>query len=136
MSSPTPRLPWGPVSKIPAAPIHPAKLLPEPSPEDASNPDDGLIDLPGQVLNLVVETITVDGSKVASVASPADSPDEKQKPSPAGERTGSGAVSCLLDPVVETIPPSSSQLSFCVQRSFYADPKNRPSSWDPGLCYV
>lgn len=29
VSSPTPRLPWGPVSKIPAAPIHPAKLLPE-----------------------------------------------------------------------------------------------------------
>lgn len=29
VSSPIPRLPWGPVSKIPAAPISPPKLLPE-----------------------------------------------------------------------------------------------------------
>lgn len=69
VSFPIPRLPWGPVSKIPAAPISPAKVLPEePSPEDASNPDDGLVDLPGQALNLAVETEGVDGGKVASVA--------------------------------------------------------------------
>lgn len=73
MPSTIPRLPWGPVSKIPAAPISPPKLLPEePALEDASNPDVGLVDLPGQGQNLEVETVAVDGSKVASVASAAD----------------------------------------------------------------
>lgn len=47
-------------------------VLTYPSPEDASNPDVRLVDLPGQGLNLEVETVAVDGSKVASVASPAD----------------------------------------------------------------
>lgn len=73
VSSPIPRLPWGPVSKIPTAPISPPKLLPEePALENASNPDVRLVDLPGQALNLEVETVAVDGSKVTSVASPAE----------------------------------------------------------------
>lgn len=43
-----------------------------PALEDASNPDVGLVDLPGQALNLEVDTVAVDGSKVASVATSAD----------------------------------------------------------------
>lgn len=43
-----------------------------PALENASNPDVRLVDLPGQALNLEVETVAVDGSKVTSVASPAD----------------------------------------------------------------
>jgi len=47
-------------------------VLTYPSPEDASNPDNGLVDLPGQALNLEVETEGVDGGKVASVTSSAE----------------------------------------------------------------